>query len=556
MVLTDIDTLIPAPEDAVVYNIIVDEVSLSANASGDVTCSLKCHVNRTEGSKVEERVMTGSVTGRLSTDNAFTALSRDATGYWRDNGAFNVSRSTAPATLTLRYVSGNIVLATKELAVSRQGRTGQGYYPAGEYTSKEYTRTERAAPVVHYKDASTDEYWYLDADTNMVNGVPVAPSDTTGNPWKRAENFGVVLTNAVFSSFANMGGFVINGDYWFSRYGTLYHKSSNTVSVTVINADNVDTLFGGAVAYTYFDDTDPAVDTDPAANTYKFRPTKAINAVTGEEIMAGGKIRVKANGDVEFSEEVRAKALETVAGNGVRTKISGGIMQIFGLSGVPNWVFGVDDTGAAVLEYHNNAGQKMYDLGATGITDIDQIAETVNENDRFYFNSNSALRNVTTLDGSVISAIYGSTTILKDVFKQRSQGTTLYVYGARKTRTGSTFNILPGTYASTVAKAGAADNKAFFAIADIENGTVAKGVYFDVDQEFLLMDEATWNRLGTDQKAAIKATYYDPWASYYPSSGTYRFVWGRFPVYVRRLCLVRAGIFQTTHIYILCNFKF
>jgi hypothetical protein len=116
--------------------------------------------------------------------------------------------------------------------------------------------------------------------------------------------------------------------------------------------------------------------------------------------------------------------------------------------------------------------------------------------------------------------------------------------------------IYAGTYASTVAKAGAADNKAFFAIADIENGVFANGVYFNVDYQFLLLDNDTWNRLAQDQRAAVKATYYTPWASFYPTSGAYCFVWGRFPVYVRQLRLTRSGTGATSSIYILSNYKF
>lgn len=554
MLLTLIDTLIPAPEDAVVYNIIVDEVSLSADASGNVSCSLRCHVNRTSGSTVEERVTTGSVTGRLSTDNSFIALTKDSSGYYRDNGAFTVQRDTPPSILTLRYVVSNVVLATKELPVSRQGKTGQGFYPAGEYISKKYIRTASACPVVHYKDASTDEYWFLDADTNMVNGVPVAPSDAVGNPWSKAEDFGVILTNAMFAKFANMGGFVINGDYWYSQYGDLYHNANGSVTVTAIDADNVETLYGGAVAYTYFDTNDPMADEDPDSGTYKFRPTKVINAVSGEEYMAGGKIRVNANGDVDISEEVRVKALESVAPNGIKTRISGGIMEVFGLSGVANWRFGVDSNGCAILTYHNNAGQRLYDLGATGISDIDQIAEAVNQRVDLCFPN--ALRSFTTLDGNVISTIYANQSLYKEVFTTRAKGHELYWYGARKTKAGSSVITYAGTYASTAAKAGAADNKSFFSIADIENGVFANGVYFDVDYQFLLLDETLWNRLAADQRTAIRAQFYDPWAGSYPVSGPFCFVWGHFPVYMRLLRLIRSGMGVTQCIYILSNYKF
>jgi hypothetical protein len=56
------------------------------------------------------------------------------------------------------------------------------YYPAGEYDSSiEYTRNNNICPVVHYTD---DNYWYLNADTNVVNNTHIAPSSTSGNPWQ------------------------------------------------------------------------------------------------------------------------------------------------------------------------------------------------------------------------------------------------------------------------------------------------------------------------------------------------------------------------------------
>ena len=418
---------------------------------------------------------------------------------------------------------------------------------------------DHSTPYVDVETGTKDHpvcYIYVGANTSTGKTYPsTAQAYSSSSEWEiMTSDFKWLMTQAVFTLFANVGGFIINGDYWISKYGNLYHKTNGSVTTTVIDADNVGTLYGGAVAYTYFDDTDPMAGTDLDEGAYKFRPTKVINAVSGEEYMAGGKIRVSANGDVDISEEVRVKALESVAANGIKTRISGGIMQVFGLAGVANWVFGVDDNGSAILEYHNNAGQRLYDLGATGLAEITNIEETVNLKKDLYFPSE--LRSFNTLDGSVISTIYANQNLYKNIFKEKPNITNLYWYGARKTKTGSSVTIYAGTYASTVAKAGAADNKAFFAIADIENGVFANGVYFDVDYQFQLLDGITGNRLAQDQKAAVKATYYTPWESYYPTSGPFVFTWGRFPVYVRMLRLIRSGTGATSYIYILSNYKF
>lgn len=54
---------------------------------------------------------------------------------------------------------------------------------------------------------------------------------------------------------------------------------------------------GSLVPYAWFDPADPMAEIVPETG-YKFRPTKCINALSGEEWMASGKVHVNQNGDV------------------------------------------------------------------------------------------------------------------------------------------------------------------------------------------------------------------------------------------------------------------
>lgn len=188
-----------------------------------------------------------------------------------------------------------------------KGSTGRMYYPAGEYSSNvTYTRTDDVCPVVFYDN----EYWYLDVNTS----TNVAPSDSVGNPWKKADHFGMVITEALFSQFAKLGSFVIAGDFFISQNGTLFDSngvveelSSRTVN-KVYRSNNVPYLILGQeeqeACYKHFKVSDPMVKTLPSSGNYKFRPMKVVNALTGEEWMAEGKVHVSPNGDLTVNDAI------------------------------------------------------------------------------------------------------------------------------------------------------------------------------------------------------------------------------------------------------------
>lgn len=66
---------------------------------------------------------------------------------------------------------------------------------------------------------------------------------------------------------------------------------------------------------------------------------------------------------------VKAQRLET-KGAETAVKIEGGMIAVLGRAGVPNIKFGVNSDGYAVMQYFDNAGNMLYDLGPAGLAKI------------------------------------------------------------------------------------------------------------------------------------------------------------------------------------------
>lgn len=122
-------------------------------------------------------------------------------------------------------------LAELEIPVYKQGDTGPSYWPSGSYDPLvTYRKIGNRTPMVFVEDESMTvwneyaqaygEYWYLTADTNVVNGTHYKPQDGSSY-WAKAENYGVVLVGAHFARFAKNGAGVMAGDYYYSANGRI-----------------------------------------------------------------------------------------------------------------------------------------------------------------------------------------------------------------------------------------------------------------------------------------------------------------------------------------------
>ena len=117
---------------------------------------------------------------------------------------------------------------------------------------------------------------------------------------------------------------------------------------------------------------------------------------------------------------IEAKVLKTYSEEGSSVEIEKGMISVFGLTGICNIRFGINDAGMAVLSYYDNSGNKLYDLGPGGI-DAGQLSsakltstlyvfaktkfrtEDIYDNDTFYGN-----RSLSVVKGLYATTIFGS----------------------------------------------------------------------------------------------------------------------------------------------------
>lgn len=67
--------------------------------------------------------------------------------------------------------------------------------------------------------------------------------------------------------------------------------------------------------------------------------------------------------------------VETVGSNGCHIHIVNGLVRVYGRADSPNIEFGVDESGMAVMQYFDNKGNLLYDLGPNGIRYISSTPE-------------------------------------------------------------------------------------------------------------------------------------------------------------------------------------
>lgn len=181
--------------------------------------------------------------------------------------------------------------------------------PAGTYEDKQYNRTINTTPLVYVDIGNWNgTYWFLVADNNGTESPYIAPG-SDDNVWQQASEFDVVLTKMLFARFANLGSFIVYDRYFFSQYGDIINSSGAVVQ----SINDVTPNYNGQVGYSYFDPTDPMATTRGTHSLGKsvwFRPTKCINALTGDEWGASGNVHFKQNGDVFIKGEVHATSGE------------------------------------------------------------------------------------------------------------------------------------------------------------------------------------------------------------------------------------------------------
>lgn len=193
------------------------------SVQGTTRTELK-NINATSGHAMQRK---------LNTANSWAAATWNSTSnIYTDGGLYNnidwksirSTLSAIPSSVELRYVLNGIVVAYTEVEFAIQGQMGKNYYYAGEWSAnKTYTVTTYTTPFVQYGTETSvtgkqiKRYYVLIAEDGYTS-----TNETPGNTghWVRMTNsFDYLISNAVFTDFAQLGASVFNGDYMFSQHG-------------------------------------------------------------------------------------------------------------------------------------------------------------------------------------------------------------------------------------------------------------------------------------------------------------------------------------------------
>lgn len=304
--------------DGTIYDISFEEAWCRVDNAKDITARLVGYAYRISG---ETRSIMPNATiwyGYKPDDSstfAGTTTNNNGkfdVGDWFDGDNVDEYAKGSNQIFAAIVVNGNMV-CTKYVTMAYDGQTGQRgkigrfFYFGGVWeniaSTDSFVLNDAQAPYFEHTDSGQKRFHVYNPATNPPSGTiskAVMAQTSWGNkPWESMTNdFKYIITEAIFAKFAHLGSFIISGDYFISQYGTLFYNNNGTIETTVINASNVSKLFGDSVAYAWFADSDPMVDTMPTTGNYKFRPTKCIDALSGEEWMAGGNMHVSQRGDL------------------------------------------------------------------------------------------------------------------------------------------------------------------------------------------------------------------------------------------------------------------
>lgn len=224
-----------------------------------------------------------------------------------------------------------------------------------------------------------------------------------------------------------------------------------------------------------------------------------------------------------------AQRVQTLGSNGQRIVLDDGLFSVYGLAGMRNWQFGLDDQKRATLSYYDDYGNKLYDLGPEGISKVKITQGTFRSGD--YVNaatiglSVSSFNNVSTkqhtstsatgevsVTETIFSSIDDDTKIFVKLSTTKTLGaqfskTTLYYY--RAPRVNDVIQSDPDNKLNTQALAQQADGKYFFS-QNICDGTslqnLASGCFFNANAK--VMDNSQFLLVGLGQFDSIKLAKY------------------------------------------------
>ncbi len=231
--------------------------------------------------------------------------------------------ANAPFAEVTAYIIAGSFMSMPE---SSRGKTGRFFYYAGVWANSSaasFAVSDAQAPYFSYTPSGGNVGYYVfnPEENGTYTMADMGTPDPNNDPnWeKMTDDFKYIMTEALFTDFALLGGFVVSGDYMFSQYGRVrrwfddsitqganpytdeYNNVWNRVVVgsisryiyeLVIDRKNflVESPSGDtAVAYTYFlgiDSTPTTIDTD----YIEFFPNYCVNMAAGQSVMKEASI--------------------------------------------------------------------------------------------------------------------------------------------------------------------------------------------------------------------------------------------------------------------------
>lgn len=292
--------LVEDGDDAVMYDIVFDTAWAKVDAEGYITARLEGKAYKIVGSARSPLVGATIRFGYILNDNetyADTTTNNDGSfsaDTWFDGDLISDYAKGSNSIFAAIIIDSSVKCAKYVTIANKgdKGDTGRMCYIAGEFPKKApYYRTNKLCPVVYY----STRWWYLDAASATANDIP---SDSS-NKWKELQNYGVVLTDAIFvKQFAQFGAAIITGDWLISVWGKIYDEYGVK---TDVDSGSVTEPFcypsgSSTPAYTYFN---PNYPNSSAPNAVNFAPNYAVDLKTGKSYQNDG----------EFNGVIRAKSM-------------------------------------------------------------------------------------------------------------------------------------------------------------------------------------------------------------------------------------------------------
>lgn len=178
------------------------------------------------------------------------------------------------------YIANENDLIGETGSQGERGKVGRFFYYAGAFDSSDSTTTftvsDAEAPFFSYNG----NHWvYSPTENGSFTMAAMGNPSSSSSSWNIMTNdFKYLITEAIFSSFAKLGGFVINDDWMLSRDGIIYDTSGVAYTIDSSSTITIDGVtYTRDNAYTKFDATHP----DSSSGNVNFCPNFCVDSATG-----------------------------------------------------------------------------------------------------------------------------------------------------------------------------------------------------------------------------------------------------------------------------------